>query len=102
MQVFSSSFFKVVIEGGPVFTVAKSGNVMDVLYEPYKSNLPLDSYILIHIDPAFRLHNEEDAATLRRALLAVYRGKEGGSRGTNIVRKNGANWELICEKFPTD
>jgi hypothetical protein len=102
LQVFSSSFFKVVIKGGPVFMVAKSGSMMDVLYRPDKSTLPLDSYILNHIDPAFHLNNEADAATLRRALLAVHLGKEGGSRGANIVRKKGTNWELICEEFPTD
>ena len=100
LQVFSSSFFKVVIEGGPIFMVAKSGNVMDVLYRSDNFLLTSYSYILNHLDPAFRLNNEEDAATLRRALLAVHLGKEGGSRGANIVRKNGANWELICEESP--
>lgn len=102
LQVFSSRFFKAVIKGGPVFIVAKSGSTMDVLYRPDKSTLPLDSYILNHIDPAFRLNNKADATTLRRALLAVFLGKEGGSRGADIVRKNGSNWELICEEYPTD
>ena len=51
-------------------------------------------------DPAFRLDNEADAATLRRALMAIYMDKQGGSRDANIVRKKGANWELIHEEFP--
>jgi len=28
--------------------------------------------------------------------------EEDGSRGANIVRKNGKNWELICEEYPAD
>jgi len=32
--------------------------------------------------------------------MAIYMDTEGGSRDTNIVRKNGSNWELIHEEFP--